>query len=50
MRKSNEQIYLQNRINVLKYSIKTTTTLSSKIALEQRLERLMAKPLDDNLN
>lgn len=50
MNKCPEQSNLQQRIEVLKYSIKTTTTLGSKIALEQRLERLMGKPEDTNLN
>lgn len=31
----------QSRISILRYSIKTTTSLATKIVLEQELERLL---------
>lgn len=35
--------YLEGRVEVLKYSIKTTTSLSTQITLEQELESILEK-------
>ena len=35
--------YIENRIKVLKYAIKISTTWGNKIALEQGLERVIEK-------